>query len=70
MPIAWLFEEVPADLLPASAVAEAERSNRETAHYRLRLEVGRELQFADDRLLRPLLELLRSSSRKALNGED
>lgn len=69
MPIAWFFEEVPAELLPASAVSETERSNRETAHYRLRLEVGRELQFADDRLLRPLLELLRSSNRKVSDGE-
>jgi transcriptional regulator with XRE-family HTH domain len=69
MPIAWFFEEVPAELLPASAASEIGRNNRETAHYRLRLEVGRELQLTDDRLLRPLLELLRSSNRKVTEGE-
>ena len=68
MPIAWFFEEVPAELLPPSAAAQAERSNSQTSHYRLRLEVGRELQYADDRLLRPLLELLRSSNRMDTEG--
>gem|GEM_PF-6902241 len=70
MPIAWFFEEVPADLQPTTpAGAEAERANRQSAHYRLRLEVGRELQFADDRLLRPLLELLRSSNKLGAESE-
>ncbi len=68
MPIAWFFEEVPGDLLPPSAAAEAERSSSQGTHYRLRLEVGRELQYADDRLLRPLLELLRSSNRMDTEG--
>ena len=68
MPIAWFFEEVPADLLPPSAAAEAERNNTQVSHYRLRLEVGRELQYADDRLLRPLLELLRSSNKLDTEG--
>jgi transcriptional regulator with XRE-family HTH domain len=69
MPIAWFFEEVPPAFLPPSSVGEATRSNRETAHYRLRLEVGRELQYADDRLLRPLLELLRSSNSVSAQGQ-
>jgi transcriptional regulator with XRE-family HTH domain len=68
MPIAWFFEEVPTDLLPPSAVTEAKRNNSQNSHYRLRLEVGRELQYADDRLLRPLLELLRSSHRLDTEG--
>ena len=63
MPIAWFFDEVPGELLPPSSATEVERNNAQTAHYRLRLEVGRELQYADDRLLRPLLELLRSSNK-------
>ncbi|MEA2754784.1 MAG: hypothetical protein QOJ54_1073 [Aliidongia sp.] len=69
MPIAWFFEEVPPALLPPSSVGEAARNNRQTAHYRLRLEVGRELQYADDRLLRPLLELLRSSNNLGTEGQ-
>jgi transcriptional regulator with XRE-family HTH domain len=63
-PIAWFFEEVPVELLPLSEAAQSTRSKAQTSHYRLRLEVGRELQYADDRLLRPLLELLRSSNKQ------
>jgi transcriptional regulator with XRE-family HTH domain len=69
MPIAWFFDDVPGELLPQSAATEAEKSSAQTAHYRLRLEVGRELQHADDRLLRPLLELLRSSNKLDTAGE-
>lgn len=69
MPIAWFFDDVPGELLPHSAATEAERSSAQSAHYRLRLEVGRELQHADDRLLRPLLELLRSSNKLDTAGE-
>src|ERR1700739_937421 len=42
MPIAWFFDEVPGELLPPSSAGEVERNTVPTAHYRLRLEVGRE----------------------------
>lgn len=64
MPIAWFFEDVPIELLPRPDGARAEPDEPGAAHYRLRLEVGRELQHVDESLLRPLLELLRSSRPK------
>ncbi|HVJ55821.1 MAG TPA: helix-turn-helix transcriptional regulator [Aliidongia sp.] len=64
MPIASFFEGVPPELLPRADSANAVSASTSDAHYRLRLEVGRELQLADESLLRPLLELLRSSHRK------
>jgi len=62
MPIAWFFEDVPLELLPKADAATAQPSSA-TASYRLRLEIGRELQFVDESLLRPLLDLLRTSRR-------
>lgn len=73
--ISWFFEDVPAILLPSphaqgmvpsmgdESIEPTSGSSRGT-HYRLRLEVGRELQQVDDRLLRPLLELLRSAPKR------
>ena len=63
MPIAWFFDDVPADLRPSADVEGAEPAESAKSHHRLRLEVGRELQYVDETLLRPLLELLRSSRR-------
>ncbi len=73
--ISWFFEDVPAILLPGpqahgstpasdDALAETAGGSSRGTHYRLRLEVGRELQQVDDRLLRPLLELLRSAPKR------